>query len=192
MSGEIKKIFSAINEEQADLNYDKIRTHNNRAFPASAIIDWKMDLGFIEKKFRLETFEKNLMFLEEYIKLCIENDAKPFAVNFPFAPIMNKNCGQNMLANFRVITKQFEKIYDFKFIDLFDLPLDYTCFYNSTHLNLKGSYLASSVLSYRLYEENILPIENFCKMDNNFFDNLALIIPKNNFDKFVEKIRNYL
>ena len=142
----------------------------------------------MNKKFRSDTFKENLQIFEEYIELCLENNAKPVAVCFPFAPIMRKNFSQELLTYFRVLIGQFEKIYDFKFVDLFDLPLDYSCFYNSPHLNLKGSYLASSVLAYRLWEENILSAENFCEMDKNFFDNLAMFIAKENYENFLSKI----
>ena len=55
-------------------------------------------------------------------------------------------------------------------------------------MNLKGSYLASSVLAYNLVEENILSAENFRGMDQNFFNALAALLPKDKYEDFKKKI----
>ena len=154
----IKNLPSKITDKQADLNYISIKKAADQIFSAKALIYWEDELKNLTKKFRPEVFERNVQILEDYIKLCLENGARPVAVVWPFAPVMRENYDQNLLVNFRNTLRLFEKAYDFKFVDLFDLPLGYDCFYNMAHLNIRGAYLSSSVLNIKLRSSNTPPL----------------------------------
>lgn len=174
--------------EFAEPNYERIRPARNWNFSAHQFVRWNEELENLTKTFRPETFEKNVQILEEYIKLCLAKGAKPIGVCFPFAKMMHDNYDQNLLTVFRHTLRQFEKIYDFTFIDLFDLPTDYSWFYNMSHLNLKGSRLSSSVLSLRLHEKNILPVENLCQMTYEFFNDVSHLIPPDEYNSLTKKV----
>ena len=50
-------------------------------------------------------------------------------------------------------------MYDFAFIDLFDLSLGYENFQDLTHLNARGAFYSSKELNKQLHERNILPLK---------------------------------
>lgn len=188
VSDEVKNNFLNTPVEQADLNFDGLKNRALKEFPAYALVGWQEALKNSAKDFYPDTFEKNLQILEDYIKLCLENHAKPVGIMFPFAPAMRDNYDKNLLVTFRQTVRQLEKIYDFKFIDMFDLPLDYSCFYNMPHLNLKGSILAGNVLNARLCEQNILPPENLCRYSYEYFYTLSNILPKDEYNNFMSNV----
>ena len=169
ISENIKNLPMQITDKQADPNYMSVKNANNKIIPAEALITWEDELKNLPKKLWPEVFEKNVQILEDYIKLCLDNGAKPIAVVWPFAPAMRENYDKELLLHFRNTLKLLEKSYDFQFIDLFDLPLGYDCFYNMAHLNLRGAYLSSTILNIKLYANGILPIENLCKLPYNVF-----------------------
>lgn len=188
VSDEVKNHFLSITAENADLNFDKIRSGLNKCFPTNALITWEDELKNLTKKCFPETVKKNLQILEDYIKLCLENGAKPIGVMFPFAPMMHDNYNQELLTYFRLAINQLKKIYPFQFIDLFDLKLDYSHFWNMAHLNIKGSMVASSILSVTLHSQDLLPFENLCKMNYSFFDNLSHHIAKNDYNALMDRV----
>ncbi len=188
ISDKFKKSFLSITAEQADLNYDKIKIGLNGEFSANTLVTWEDELDNLTKKCFPETVKQNLQILEEYIKLCLKNGAKPVGFMFPFAPMMHDNYSKELLTSFRLAMAQLEKIYDFKFVDLFDLNLDYSHFWNMSHLNLKGSLAASSVLNVALHIKGILPFENLCRMNYSFFNNLSNIASKESYNELMERV----
>lgn len=188
VSDEVKNYFASITEKQADLNFDKTRHNLNKPFPNDALITWEDELKNLTKKCFPETVKQNLQILEDYIKLCLENGAKPIGVMLPFAPMMHDNYNQELLISFRLAMDQLKKIYPFQFVDLFDLRLDYSHFYNMAHLNIKGSIVASSILSVTLHAQNILPFENLCKMNYDFFNNLTQYLAKNDYNALMDRV----
>lgn len=188
VSDEVKNHFLSITAEQADKNFDGLKNSVSKEFPANALVTWEDELDNLTKKFFPETVQQNLQILEDYIKLCLKNGAKPVGVVFPFAPMMHDNYDKQLLISFRMAIEQLKKIYDFKIVDMFDLRMDYSCFYNMAHINLKGSMIAGSVLSALLHNENILPFENLCKKDYQFFDNLTNFFPKDFYNSLIDRV----
>ncbi|MBR1858122.1 MAG: CDP-glycerol glycerophosphotransferase family protein [Selenomonadaceae bacterium] len=183
----VKKFFNDITEFQADPNFTSLKSEI-REFPASAITSWKAELKNLTKTSNSEVVDKNMQILKEYIELCIQNGAKPVGVVFPFAPAMHDNYDNNLLNSFRKTLHKFEEQYDFTFIDLFDLSLDYEYFYDMAHLNLAGSLAASSVLNYNLYKKNIRPFEEFNKFNYKTFQLLSQMLDKDEYNDLMKRI----
>lgn len=188
VSDRIKKIFTTVTAEQADLNFTRLKISLNRTLPVNALVNWEGELKNLTKKLYPDTVEKNFRILKEYIKLCLKNGAKPIGVVFPFAQAMHDNYSKELLTLFRLAVRQLEESYDFTCVDLFDMKLGYNCFYNMAHLNLRGSAIASSALSLRLYGKNLLPIENFCTMSYDYFDFLSALLPKKNYNALMDRV----
>ncbi len=184
----MKKFFMTITEQDADLNIDFVKKDNDAELPAKAVVTWEDELDNLTKKFRPETVEKNIQILKDYIKLCVDNGAKPIGIVFPFAPMMRKNYDAELLNNFRATIRQLEEASDFKCIDLFDIGFGYDCFYNMAHLNLKGAALASLFISLQLYDWKILSTENFCDANYSYFKLLANNISTKNYNAFLEEV----
>ena len=184
----VKKLFTTVTAEQADLNFTSTKTSLNRTLPVNALVDWEDELKNLTKKLYPDTVEKNFRILKDYIKLCLDNGAKPIGVVFPFAQAMHDNYSKELLTLFRLAVHHLEESYDFTCVDLFDMKLGYDCFYNMTHLNLRGSEFASSLLGLRLYEKNLLPIENFCDMSYDYFEILSTLLPKDNYNALMERV----
>ena len=188
VSDNIKKLFTSVTAENADLNFDRIKTSFSGELPAQNLINWEVELENLSKKFYPEIVEKNLNILRAYIKLCLDNGAKPIGVVFPFAPPIRKNYSKELLTIFRLAIRQIEKDYNFTCVDLFSLNFDYDCFYNMTHLNLRGSTVASTLLFVRLQEKNLLPKEGFLNMNYEQFDMLSNFLSKDNYNALMEYV----
>lgn len=188
ISEQLKNYPKTITEESADLNLSAIKNANNKLITTQALVNWEDELKNLTKKFFPDSFKKNVQILEDYIKLCLENGAKPVAVTWAFAPIIHDNYNQELLTHFRNILHMFERAYDFKFIDLFDLNLGYDCFYNTAHQNLKGAYLSSTILNFELYRNDILPVENLCQMTYDQFHLWSDLIDKDSYNNLLEKV----
>ena len=189
VSNEIKNIFFTTTEKQADLNFERLKNIVNTGLTARALVNWEAELDNLTKKFYPQAVQKNFQILKAYIELCLANGAKPVGVVFPFAPAMRKNYNEELLKNFRDMIQRLEENYDFTCVDLFDLPLDYDCFYNMAHLNLKGSSSASAQISLRLLEKNILSTEDFCDTRYDYFELLSNVIPQEKFNSFLDDSR---
>ena len=188
VNDELKNIFLQITAQQADLNFNRIKRVLNAELPARALVNWENELDNLTKKLRPQTIQKNIQILKDYIKLCLDNGAKPVGVVLPFAPAMHDNYSEELLTFFRLAVQQLEESYDFKCIDLFDLNLGYDCFYNMAHLNLKGAALSSLILSLNLHEENILSTEDFGGMNYRYFQLLANFVSPETYNSFIERV----
>ena len=147
-------------EAQADLNYIQDKRHSlAKGISATNIADWEKELKHVISEFRLETIEQNLNTLEDYIKLCIKYKARPVGFMLPFSSIIRQNYPKDLIFYVRYVLHQFEKMYDFTFIDLFDLSLGYENFQDLTHLNARGAFYSSKELNKQLHERNILPLK---------------------------------
>ena len=183
----VKDIFKKVTAQQADLNFNHTKISLNAELPARALVNWEAELKNLTKNFYPDTVEKNFQILKDYIKLCHDNGAKPICVVFQFAPMIVNNYDKNLLTLFRLMIHQLEESYDFECIDLFDLNLGYDCFYNMAHLNIRGGAISSSVIGLRLYEENLLPIENFCSMPYSYFDLLSNLMDKDDYNEILSR-----
>ncbi|MBR4152856.1 MAG: CDP-glycerol glycerophosphotransferase family protein [Selenomonadaceae bacterium] len=188
VNDKLKNIFVQTTAQKADLNFERLKRVVNAELPARALVNWENELDNLTKKLRPQTIQKNIQILKDYIKLCLDNGAKPVGVVLPFAPAMHDNYSEELLTLFRLAVQQLEESYDFKCIDLFDLNLDYDCFYNMAHLNLKGAALSSLILSLNLHEENILSAEDFCGMNYRYFQLLANFVAPETYNSFIERV----
>ena len=188
ISSKVKNLFAKVTAEQADLNFERTKTVMNANMPAKALINWEAELDNLTKKLRPKVIEKNLGILKDYIKLCLQNGAKPVGVIFPFAPIIRQNYDEELLTLFRLAIRQLEESYDFNCVDLFDLPLGYDCFYNTAHLNLRGAAFSSTALSLRLYEKKLVTTENFVDMPYSYFTMLAGLLPKDQYNALIDSV----
>ena len=185
LNDDVKNIFETTTAAQADLNFDGIKSNFNREFSAEAIVDWKETIRFFINANPTENFQ----ILKDYIELCLENGAKPVGVVHPFFAATKGAYSKKLLREFRTMLTQLAADYDFACVDMFDLdrwPFD--CFCDMTHLNSKGTMIASALLSFKLYVKNLIPIENFCDMNYECLASLSLIAPKDDYNAFLEKI----
>lgn len=178
---DIEDIFSTT-PENTDLNFEYLKESFNNNFSAQAIADWKDDLKFWD----IDIAEKNIQILKDYIKLCLENDAKPVGVIFPFSTAAKKNYSKNFLDTFREVIHRLEKDYDFVCIDLFDLNLDYDYFRDMTSLNPKGMMIVNSFLSFKLCNLRLIPAESFCNMTYEYLQALSNVAPKDAYNALLE------
>ena len=184
----VKNIFKNVTAKHADLNFDRTKNAMNRELPAQAVANWEAELKNLTKQLYPDTVAENFQILKEYIKLCLDNGAKPVGVVFPFAPIIKKNYSAELLTQFRSAVRRLQASYDFICVDLFNLDLDYDCFYNTAHLNLRGAAMASTLSSLQLYARNIILTENFCAMTYDYFNMLSNILPKDNYNALMTRV----
>jgi len=215
-SDEFKNVF-ATTPEQADLNFDAIKSSIGREFSVKAVVDWKdyipSDSGQNDTKILKDYIErclegldrdfsikaninwnddenfvqKNIQILKDYIELCRDNGAKPIGVVIPLSPAVRKHYPSETLKNFRKIIQQLGESHNFLCIDWFD-HLDYNCFYDMLHLNLRGTLFINSVISMKLNLSDIIPAENFCNMSYYYFKTLAWTANKDDYNALMERI----
>ncbi len=178
------KIFPTVTAEQADLNFDDIKKTFSGALTAKAIADWKDTVDVLPT----DAVEKNVQILKDYIELCLANGAKPVGVIFPFAPAVRRTYDAELLKSFRATIHQLEENHDFTCVDMFELNLNYDSFCDMTHLNSRGQSFANAFLATKLHEKNLIPIESFCDMTYEYFNNLSNILPKDDYNAFMEKL----
>ncbi|MBR6013393.1 MAG: CDP-glycerol glycerophosphotransferase family protein [Selenomonadaceae bacterium] len=181
-----KNIFSGadISTEKEDLNYSEIKKNFNKAFSAKSVLEWEDN----SKTISADTVEKNTQVLKQYIKLCTVNNAKPVGVVFPPSPAVRKTYDQNILKTFRETLQKLEKESDFICVDMFDLNLNYDCFGDIKHMNIKGTSFANAVLSMKLQKKDCIPLESFCDMSYEYLNKLAWVVDKDEYNNFAEKI----
>ncbi len=179
---DVKNIFD-MTVAEPDTNFDTLREEFDHEFFAKSLIDWKKDAIASTA----EVVDKNFQILEDYIKLCLANGAKPVGVVLPYAPLARKNVDKKLLALFRKKIRQLEIDYDFMCVDWFD-HLSYNAFSDMTHLNLKGTLYVNSAISLKLHKKNLLPAINFCDMTYEFFNLLLRTAREEIPDEFMDKV----
>ena len=185
ISDDVKNFFA---NADADLNFDRAKISNNRELSAKAVATWSAELKNLTEKLFPDTIEKNFQILRDYIKLCLDNGAKPVGVVLPFALIMQRNFNTELLKLFRMTIHRLEENFDFTCVDMFDLNLGCDCFYSMTNLNLRGAAFASILLSFRLHEKNLIAAENFCGKSYDYFTMLSILLSKEDYNAFMDKI----
>ena len=161
-------------------------TAEQTGFSMDSIADWDDNA----KPLIINIDNKNVQLLKDYIQLCLDNNAKPIGVVFPFAPAMRKIYREEILNSFRETIRQLEESYDFTCIDMFSFNLDYDCFCDITHLNLRGMKYVNSLLSFRLCNLNLIPAESFCDMTYEYLYALSNVAPKEEYNAFMERVFN--
>ena len=181
----VKDIFSSTTSAQADLNFDGVKAKFNDDFSIKAVTDWQDDINSSPT----DSVKANVQILKDYIELCLANEAKPVGVVFPFAPAVRKNYNVELLKSFRKTIRRLEESYEFMCIDMFG-RFNYNVFHDMTHLNLRGSLVASCLIAFRLCKKNLIPSENFCDMSYNYFYWLSRIVSKDNYNAFMKSVFN--
>lgn len=110
----------------------------------------KKSLADVIVKLHQKSFMNNLQIFQDYIHLCNQHGAKPIAVMLPFSPVIHDRYPKRELADFRSILRSLHDAMNLQIIDLFDLKLDYSCFYDLVHLNMHGAAMASQALAEQL------------------------------------------
>lgn len=78
---------------------------------------------------------KNKSWLKEYIDSCVKQDCIPIGGVLPMSPLIQKSYPHEALNEYRSILEDFSLLYDFWYIDLWDVELPMNCFYDLVHLN---------------------------------------------------------
>lgn len=122
--------------------------------------------------------------LEDYIKLCVDNGAKPFVVVLPVRQSLRKIYKADVLKLFRDRINRVVKKYNAAFIDLLDVKLVDSCFQDKMHLNSEGGAAVGALLSEKLYLNNIISLKEITAFPTNFFDVLLKYFP-NDYNKSI-------
>lgn len=96
-----------------------------------------------------EHIRKNKEYLKEYIDLCQSYNCTPIGVIFPVSPLLQKNYPSYALTEYLTILNDFSLLYNFKYVNLWDMSLPLNCFYDLPHLNRQGA----KQVTQRLYAE---------------------------------------
>ena len=176
--------LSVFKFDTADLNSDETKSSVDKTITAEAILDWQD----IQKPLSATAVIENIRLLKDYIALCLANNAKPVGVVFPYAPAVRQTFDQTILDTFRETMLTLEADGTFVCCDMFDLKIGYDSFLDMTHLNLTGIRSSNALLSYTLYTNKLIPLESFCNMSYEFINRLVGIIPKTDYNNFLEKI----
>ena len=177
--------------------FDRQSDESGEDFSAAALSTWQDTLDELTLERRAELFNRNLNALEDFIKLCLSNGAKPIVLILPYAPIIRSQYPKDQLAIFRQAISTLEKIYDFMSIDLFDLPLGYDCFADMTRLNPRGAQLISSLVNFKIHNRNLLPFGELSRVNYKDLYGLSALLMMDSynnllpriFDTTIEKIR---
>ena len=184
LSKDAKDIFSTT--QTPDPNFDSIRAKFNHEFSAKSIADWETP-----KTLPKDSVEANIKILKDYIGLCLKNKAKPVGVVFPFASAMRKYYDKELLNSFRETIAELETSFDFMCVDMFELNLNYESFSDMTHLNSKGTLFANALLSLKLYNKNLLPLEPFCYKLYSYFNYMSQVAPNEEYMSLIERVFDF-
>ncbi|MBR1647946.1 MAG: CDP-glycerol glycerophosphotransferase family protein [Selenomonadaceae bacterium] len=187
LGSNVIKIFETLKNEQPDLNFDKVRAAYDKKISVGDMAMWHDELARSEKIFDASTVENNLRVLEEYIKLCVDNGAKPIGILFPFATVLRENLSRENLFILRRELNRLEKIYNFTFVDMFDAQIGYDCFSDMTHLNLKGAAKFSRAVDFALCGKNFLPVEEISRLNYEKIFDVSNFLPKDIYNAALEK-----
>ena len=108
--------------------------------------------------------------LEDYVKLCLDNGAKPVVFVLPVHPALKKTYKADVLKNFRDTINKVVKKHKAAFVDFLAANFLDKRFKDKAHLTSDGSAMISALLGSRLYFAEIVSVENIFNMDRDFFN----------------------
>ena len=151
------------------------------------------DALFLDDKenFSEKVFEKNFSALENYVKLCLANGAKPVGLILPVAPSVRESYRKKFLEPLEDILAVFEKLYDFKIVNHFEQNIPEKFFADEKHLTSDGAIMASTALTLKLFTDEIISVENFSAMSYEYFNSLSYMADKNFFNDLLSEIYSY-
>ena len=145
-----------------------------------------------DERLTVDSYDDNLKALDDYIKLCLDNGAKPICVIFPFAPTVRERYRVTFLKPlFELLTYFEERVPDFKAFNFFDMELPQEAFSDERHLTDKGASGVSFVLTFQLYKQNIFTVENLAQINYSYFYYLSHVMDKINFHALLSKVFSY-
>ena len=187
LNGNVQKALASVTAAQGDSNFDKLRAARDKKISVGDMTAWEIELARLTKPFDAETVENNLRVLEEYVKLCVDNGAKPVGIVFSFATVLRENYSREILLLLRLELRRLEKIYNFTFIDMFDAQAGYENFSDMTHLNLSGAAIASTAIDFRLRGKDFWSPEKISALNYENIFNISNFLPKDDYNETVEK-----
>lgn len=128
-----------------------------------------------------DAFDKNLKALDDYIKLCRDNGAKPVGVILPFAPSVRESYRETFFKPLADILAEFERLYNLQIINFFDADLSEDNFSDDIHLNEEGAKKISVALTLQLFKLKIFSDDDFYNMRYDYFYHLSYIAANKNF-----------
>lgn len=185
----LKSIYSRIDDQDADITYEKRRRDFAQNFTAQSFLLAKEDAQDHVKNFDEKILMGNQDILRKYIELCLEYNVTPVGVIWPFASVLQRNYPKETIGMLRIMIRQLQNQYTFPVVDLFDYKLGYDCFYNVAHLNMKGANAASTVLSKKMEELGI--VRNELRPQDISYAQLyqkSLDLPKEEYQAFKKEI----
>ena len=181
LSKGVRKFFTAT-DAQADPNFDKLRAAHGEKISFDAIADRQTELTRLTKNFDAATVEENLRVLENYVKLCADNGAKPVAVLFPFAAALQKNYPRENLILLRSELRRLES-HGLTLIDMFDAATDYDSFGDMAHLNSRGAAISSTAIDFRLRGKKFLPSDKISRLNYAQIFDVSNFLPKDDYNE---------
>ncbi len=154
------------------------------------LIGLEVDVLFrdAENNFTADAVDKNLQTIDEYIKLCLDNDAKPVAMIFPLPPSIRENYRQKFFTPLIEILNEFTRLYDFNVANLFDLDIEEKYFAGGTPSNDNVIKLITASLTLKLIKLKIFAEEDFYRLSYDFFYTLAYTLQKEIFQAVMDKV----
>ncbi len=135
-----------------------------------------------------DVFEENFQALNDYIKLCYDNGAKPIGVILPFAPSVRERYRKSFLQPLLDILAEF----GIKIINFFDLELPEENFSDEIHLTEEGALKFSLNLTLTFYDYKIFSEEDFSQMSYFYFYYLSsFMMNRKNFNMILSKVFSY-
>lgn len=72
------------------------------------------------------------------------------------SPLIQKSYPLEALNEYRSILKDFALLYDFLYIDMWDVELPLDCFYDLVHLNKRGAKQITKIFYEKLKEQGVI------------------------------------
>lgn len=140
--------------DEVDIHLSKNRQNLRQDINAQDLIDFNMILKEVSGKYNADVLARNIDHMKAYVALCHEHHVVPIAFVLPFTKLLRRSYPADRLDLFRSILSFFRQTSGLHVIDLFDLELDYSHYYDLTHLNQKGATVVSEIINERV--ESIL------------------------------------
>ena len=135
-----------------------------------------------------DAFDDNLQTLDAYIQLCAANGAKPVGVILPCAPSVREHYGKQFVTPLKNILTEFERLYPFHVVNLFDYNFAEELFFDDMRLIPNGAELISSILMVNLYIFEFFTEEELRRLNYLYFNVLSFAMDKNFFNGLMKKI----
>ena len=134
-----------------------------------------------EENLTADIFDENLKALNDYIKLCHDNDAKPIGVILPVAPSVRETYRKNFLKPLTDVLNEFDALYKFRVVNFFEAEIPADNFSDATHLNEEGAKKISVALTLQLFKLKIFSDDDFYNMSYDYFYHLSYMMTNKNF-----------